>query len=168
MIRFDGVESAFYVWVNGRQVGYSEDSYTGAEFDLTPHVRPGRNTIAVEVYRWSDGSYLEDQDFLRLSGIFRDVTLFAQPQTHVRDLFLKAGLDREDYTTGVLDGTFTIRNSGKKDIPAGMKLNYSIDGISTKLNWEGRNGSGRVQTDNRGRLDSGTLEVPPIPSGGEV
>ena len=168
MIRFDGVESAFYVWVNGRQVGYSEDSYTGAEFDLTPHVRPGRNTIAVEVYRWSDGSYLEDQDFLRLSGIFRDVTLFAQPQTHVRDLFLKAGLDREDYTTGVLDGTFTIRNSGKKDIPAGMKLNYSIDGISTKLNWEGRNGSGRVQTDNRGRLDSGTLEVPSIPSGGEV
>lgn len=114
MIRFDGVESAFYVWVNGRQVGYSEDSYTGAEFDLTPYVRPGRNTIAVEVYRWSDGSYLEDQDFLRLSGIFRDVTLFAQPQTHVRDLFLKAGLDREDYTTGVLDGTFTIRNSGKK------------------------------------------------------
>ena len=168
MIRFDGVESAFYVWVNGRQVGYSEDSYTGAEFDLTPYVRPGRNTIAVEVYRWSDGSYLEDQDFLRLSGIFRDVTLFAQPQTHVRDLFLKAGLDREDYTTGVLDGTFTIRNSGKKDIPAGMKLNYSIDGISTKLNWEGRNGSGRVQTDNRGRLDSGTLEVPSIPSGGEV
>ena len=165
MIRFDGVESAFYVWVNGRQVGYSEDSYTGAEFDLTPHVRPGRNTIAVEVYRWSDGSYLEDQDFLRLSGIFRDVTLFAQPQTHVRDLFLKAGLDREDYTTGVLDGTFTIRNSGKKDIPAGMKLNYSIDGISTKLNWEGRNGSGRVQTDNRGRLDSGTLEVPPIQIG---
>ena len=86
----------------------------------------------------------------------------------MRDLFLKAGLDREDYTTGVLDGTFTIRNSGKKDIPAGMKLDYSIDGISTKLNWEGRNGSGRVQTDNRGRLDSGTLEVPSIPSGGEV
>ena len=89
MIRFDGVESAFYVWVNGRKVGYSEDSYTGGEFDLTPYVKPGRNTIAVEVYRWSDGSYLEDQDFLRLSGIFRDVTLFAQPQVHVRDLFLK-------------------------------------------------------------------------------
>lgn len=68
VIRFDGVESAFYVWVNGRKVGYSEDSYTGAEFNLTPYVKPGRNTIAVEVYRWSDGSYLEDQDFLRLSG----------------------------------------------------------------------------------------------------
>lgn len=168
MIRFDGVESAFYVWVNGRKVGYSEDSYTGGEFDLTPYVKPGRNTIAVEVYRWSDGSYLEDQDFLRLSGIFRDVTLFAQPQVHVRDLFLKAGLDRKDYTTGVLDGTFTIRNSGKKDIPAGMKLDYSIEGISTNLNWEGASGSGRVQTDNRGRLDSGTLEVPAIPAGGEV
>lgn len=129
MIRFDGVESAFYVWVNGRKVGYSEDSYTGGEFDLTPYVKPGRNTIAVEVYRWSDGSYLEDQDFLRLSGIFRDVTLFAQPQVHVRDLFLKAGLDRKDYTTGVLGGTFTIRNSGKKDIPAGMKRIIPLKGF---------------------------------------
>ncbi len=168
MIRFDGVESAFYVWVNGRKVGYSEDSYTGAEFNLTPYVKPGRNTIAVEVYRWSDGSYLEDQDFLRLSGIFRDVTLFAQPQVHVRDLFLKAGLDKKNYTTGALDGTFTIRNSGKKDIPAGMKLEYSIDGVSTNLNWEGKSGSGSVKTDNKGRLDSGTLTVPAIPAGGEV
>ena len=168
MIRFDGVESAFYVWLNGRKVGYSQDSYTGGEFDLTPYVKPGRNTIAVEVYRWSDGSYLEDQDFLRLSGIFRDVTLFAQPFVHVRDVFLKAGLDRKNYAAGTLDGTFTIRNSGRKDIPAGMKLDYSIDGISTTLDWEGGCGSGRVRTDNKGRLDSGVLTVPAIPAGGEV
>lgn len=168
MIRFDGVESAFYVWLNGRKVGYSEDSYTGAEFDLTPYVKPGRNTIAVEVYRWSDGSYLEDQDFLRLSGIFRDVTLFAQPQVHVRDLFLKAALDRKRYTDGTLDGTFTIRNAGDKPIPAGMKLEYSIDGVSTDLKWKGRSGSGRVRAENKGRLDAGTLTVPAIPAGGEV
>lgn len=168
MIRFDGVESAFYVWLNGRKVGYSEDSYTGAEFDLTPYVKPGRNTIAVEVYRWSDGSYLEDQDFLRLSGIFRDVTLFAQPQVHVRDLFLKAALDRKHYTDGTLDGTFTIRNAGDKPIPAGMKLEYSIDGVSTDLKWKGRSGSGRVRAENKGRLDAGTLTVPAIPAGGEV
>lgn len=168
MIRFDGVESAFYVWLNGRKVGYSQDSYTGAEFDLTPYVKPGRNTIAVEVYRWSDGSYLEDQDFLRLSGIFRDVTLFAQPQVHVRDLFLKAALDRKHYKDGTLDGTFTIRNAGDKPIPAGMKLEYSIDGVSSDLKWKGRSGSGRVRAENKGRLDAGTLTVPAIPAGGEV
>lgn len=75
-ISFQGVESAFYVWVNGKKVGYSEDSYTPAAFDITKYLKPGKNSIAVEVYRWSDGSWLEDQDFIRLSGIFRDVYLF--------------------------------------------------------------------------------------------
>ncbi len=169
MIRFDGVESAFYVWVNGQKVGYSEDSYTGAEFDLTPYVQAGKNTLAVEVYRWSDGSYLEDQDFLRLSGIFRDVTLFAQPQLHVRDLFLKAQLAPGDYSEGVLDGNFSIRNAGKADIPAGTKLRYTIEGVSTDLQWsEGTRGSGRVQVQNKGRLDEGELTLPAIPAGQEV
>lgn len=168
IVRFDGVESAFYVWVNGQQAGYSQDSYTGGEFDLTPYVKPGNNTIAVEVYRWSDGSYLEDQDFLRLSGIFRDVTLFAQPHVHVRDVFLKAGLDRKNYRGGVLEGSFKIRNAGKTSIPAGTKLTYSIDGISTNLNWNDSNGAGRVRAINEGRLDDGTVEVPAIPAGGEV
>ena len=72
-LTFDGVESAFYVWVNGQRVGYSEDSRTPAEFDITKYVRDGDNTLAVEVYRWCDGSYLEDQDFWRQSGIYRDV-----------------------------------------------------------------------------------------------
>ena len=77
LLHFDGVDSAFYVWVNGQRVGYSEDSRTPAEFDVTPHVQAGPNTLAVEVYRWSDGSYLEDQDMFRLSGIFRDVYLWS-------------------------------------------------------------------------------------------
>ncbi len=169
MIRFDGVESAFYLWVNGQRVGYSEDSYTAAEFDLTPYVREGRNSIAVEVYRWSDGSYLEDQDFMRLSGIFRDVTLFAQPALHVRDLFLKATLTPGDYTEGKLAGTFTIRNAGEQDIPAGTKLHYAIDGISTDIAWsEGARGSGHVQAENEGQLDAGELTLPAVPAGGEV
>ena len=84
-IRFDGVLSGFYLWVNGRKVGYSEDSFLPAEFNLTPYLHDGENLLAVEVYRWTDGSYLEDQDFFRFSGIFRSVTLFATPKDGFRD-----------------------------------------------------------------------------------
>ncbi|MBO9623413.1 MAG: DUF4981 domain-containing protein [Sphingomonas sp.] len=85
--------SAYYVWVNGQKVGYSEDSKLPSEFDVARFVRPGRNTIAIQVYRWSDGSYLEDQDFWRVSGIEREVFLMAAPRTRVRDFFVRAGLD---------------------------------------------------------------------------
>ncbi|NJM17032.1 MAG: hypothetical protein HC896_18125 [Bacteroidales bacterium] len=76
IIHFDGVKSAFYIWVNGQKVGYSQGSMTPAEFNLTPYLQEGENILAVEVYRWSDGSYLEDQDMWRFSGIYRDVYLF--------------------------------------------------------------------------------------------
>ena len=82
-VHFGGVNSAMYLWVNGLKVGYSEDSKTPAEFNITPYLRKGENTISVEVYRWCDGSYLEDQDFFRLSGIERDVYLFASPKVPV-------------------------------------------------------------------------------------
>jgi beta-galactosidase len=85
ILHFAGVESAFYVWVNGNYVGYSEDSYTPAEFDITPYLTDGENTIAVQVFRWSDGSWLEDQDFIRLSGIFRDVYIYNLPEVHIAD-----------------------------------------------------------------------------------
>ena len=85
--------SAYYVWVNGVRVGYSEDSKLPSEFDVTKVVRPGRNTVAIQVYRWSDGSYLEDQDFWRVSGIEREVFLMAAPKTRIRDFFVHAGLD---------------------------------------------------------------------------
>ena len=78
-IRFGGVSSAFYLWVNRSPVGYSQDSFSGAEFDITPYVQAGQNVLAVEVYRWCDGSYLEDQDMWRLSGIFRDVPCVLGP-----------------------------------------------------------------------------------------
>jgi beta-galactosidase len=92
-LTFDGVESAFYLWVNGERVGYSEDSRTPAEFNITRFLKPGENLLAVEVYRWCDGSYLEDQDFWRLSGIFRDVTLWSAGPLHVRDLQVRTDFD---------------------------------------------------------------------------
>jgi beta-galactosidase len=100
-LHFDGVQSAFYVWINGQMVGYSEDSMTPAEFNITAYLQKGKNLIAVEVYRWSDGSYLEDQDFIRLSGIHRNVCLFSTPSVHIRDFFVRATLD-EQYKDGIL------------------------------------------------------------------
>lgn len=100
-ISFQGVESAFYVWLNGQFVGYSEDSFTPAEFDLTPYVQEGENKLAVEVYQRSTGAWLEDQDFWRFSGIFRDVYLYTVPEIHVQDMFVHAGLD-DSYRNGTL------------------------------------------------------------------
>ncbi|NJP58753.1 beta-galactosidase, partial [Salmonella enterica subsp. enterica serovar Typhimurium] len=89
-----GVESAFYVWLNGEFVGYSEDSFTPAEFELTPFLIEGENKLAIEVYQRSTGSWLEDQDFWRFSGIFRDVYLYTVPEVHVQDLFIRTELDK--------------------------------------------------------------------------
>ena len=94
-IEFAGVKSAFYVWVNGTRAGYSQDSMTPAEFDITDYLKEGENTLSVKVYRWSDGSYLEDQDMWRLSGIFRDVTLIARPAVHLHDFHIVTDLDDE-------------------------------------------------------------------------
>ncbi len=96
ILHFGAVKSAMYVWVNGKKVGYSQGSKLPAEFDITGFVRNGSNTLAVEVYRWSDGSYLECQDFWRLSGIERDVYLFAAPKIRIFDFFFKPGID-ENY-----------------------------------------------------------------------
>ena len=90
---FGGVESCFYVWINGELVGLGKDSFTPSEFDITPYLQAGENKLAVEVYRWCDGSWLEDQDFWRFSGIFRDVILYTCPQFHIRDFFIKTKLN---------------------------------------------------------------------------
>lgn len=100
-ISFQGVETAFFVWLNGAFVGYGEDSFTPTEFDLTPFLAEGDNKLAVEVYQRSTGSWLEDQDFWRFSGIFRDVYLYTVPSVHVRDLFVRTELD-ENYEQGAL------------------------------------------------------------------
>jgi beta-galactosidase len=108
-VHFGGVYSAFYVWVNGQMVGYSEDSKTPAEFNITTHLHEGRNVLAAEVYRWSDGSYLEDQDMFRYSGIFRDVFLSSTPAIHVRDFFIRPDLDGA-YHDGLLNVAAKVQN----------------------------------------------------------
>ncbi len=100
-IRFDGVYSAYYLWINGKKVGYSEDSKLPGEFDISPYLVNGENLLAVEVYRWCDGSYVEDQDMFRFSGIFRDVTLFATPMAELNDFYVTTTLDGE-YKNAVL------------------------------------------------------------------
>ncbi len=107
-LHFAGVNSGFYVWVNGQKIGYSEGSKTPAEFNITKYLQAGENTLAVEVYRWTDGTYLEDQDFWRLSGIERDVFLYALPQVALRDFFAKAHLDAQ-----LIDGLLTIDSEVK-------------------------------------------------------
>ncbi|WP_295728788.1 glycoside hydrolase family 2 TIM barrel-domain containing protein [uncultured Limosilactobacillus sp.] len=100
-IQFAGVERAMYVWLNGQFVGYAEDSFTPSEFDLTPYLREADNILAVEVFKHSTASYLEDQDMFRFSGIFRDVTLQAIPETHVEDLLILPTVN-DDYASGKL------------------------------------------------------------------
>ena len=110
-ITFEGVDSAMNLWLNGEKVGYSQDSRTPAEFNITPFLKAGPNTVVVEVYQYSDGSYLEDQDMWRLSGIFRDVYVWSPPVIAVRDHWLKAGLT-EDATQGTLAFTADLTNAG--------------------------------------------------------
>ncbi|MBK5196354.1 MAG: DUF4981 domain-containing protein, partial [Proteiniphilum sp.] len=92
-IRFNGAGPGYYLWVNGKQVGYSEDSYLPSEFNITPYVKPGKNTIAVQIYRFTSGSFLECQDYWRFSGISRDVFLWSAPKTQIRDYFFRSELD---------------------------------------------------------------------------
>ncbi|MBB3050698.1 beta-galactosidase [Prauserella isguenensis] len=108
-LHFEGVKSAFYVWVNGELVGYREDSYTSSEFDVTRLVKPGHNEVAVEVYRFSDGDWMEDQDMIRLSGVFRSVYLFSTPTVHVRDFRIDTPL-RDGYTNADLAVTANVRD----------------------------------------------------------
>lgn len=124
-ISFQGVETAFYVWINGQFIGYGEDSFTPSEFELTSYLTEGENKLAVEVYKRSSASWLEDQDFWRFSGIFRDVYLYAVPQTHVRDLFVKANLD-DTYQNGLF--RLTLKLDGNFDSSVVMVLNNG-DGV---------------------------------------
>lgn len=152
-VSFQGVESAFYLWINGEYVGYSEDSYTPAEFDISKYLNPAgeKNSISVQVYRWSDGSYLEDQDFIRLSGIFRDVFLYAKnkeasifdfnyttdldAEYKDADMMVEATLRRFDETAaaeGYTVNAVLVDQSGKKvfEEPMDVKFNGSEAQVS--------------------------------------
>ncbi|MFN2457537.1 MAG: glycoside hydrolase family 2 TIM barrel-domain containing protein [Chitinophagaceae bacterium] len=114
-LHFEGVQSAMYVWVNGKKVGYHEDGMIPAEFNITPYLQKGENTLAAEVINWSDGSYLEDQDYWRLSGIYRDVYLFATPSVYIRDFHVKTDLDN-NYRNAVFDLIVNVKNYSKQNV----------------------------------------------------
>ena len=126
-LRFDGVESAFYVWVNGKMVGYGEDSRRTSMFDITPYINKGKNRVAVEVYRFSDGVYLEDQDGWRLSGIFRDVAVMAKPKLQINDITVRTPLS-DNYKKGKLWIDVDIKNH----MPIGVKGSLEASLIDAK------------------------------------
>ena len=130
-IHFDGVYSAMYLWVNGKKVGYSQGANNDARFNITRYVCPGKNLLAVEVYRWSDGSYLEDQDMFRLSGIHRDVYLVATPKVQLRDLHLTSVLSPR-YDKAELNVKSQIRNYGKTLVNASVRISL-LDGSGKQL-----------------------------------
>lgn len=122
-IHFDGVYSAMYLWVNGKKVGYSQGANNDAEFNITAYVKPGKNTVAAEVYRWSDGSYLEDQDMFRLSGIHRDVYLVATPKLRLRDFYLTSAFEGDQLQKATFNVSADIHNySSKQSRKARLKV----------------------------------------------
>ena len=130
ILHFGGVHSAFYVWVNGQKVGYSQNSMSPAEFDITMYVREGENKLAVEVYRWSDGSYLECQDMWRLSGIFREVQLWVRPLVHIADYKVEA-IPNKDFSQAAVIANIAICNTGKKKAK-NVCVAFNIDGKNLK------------------------------------
>jgi len=131
-IHFGGVRSAIYLWVNGKKVGYSQGSKTPAEFNLTKYVKAGLNQLAVEIYRFSDGSYLEDQDYWKVSGFERDVYLYARPKTHIRDFFVHANLD-ENYTNGLFKLEVELNKTDSKTETKTVNVQV-LDGDKTVIN----------------------------------
>jgi beta-galactosidase len=116
-VTFDGVDAGFFLWINGKKVGYSVNSRNAAEFDITKYIKPGANMIAAEVYRFTTGSYLEDQDMYRLSGIFRNVTLWSSAEEHIRDYFIKTTFDPQ-FRDAVLHVSTKVKNYGSSVVPA--------------------------------------------------
>ena len=114
-IHFNGVYSGFYLWINGEKVGYSEGANNDAEFNITKYVKPGENMVAVEVYRWTDASYIEDQDMFRLSGIHRDVYVYAKPKMNVRDYHLTSEFKNDDYSKATFKAETFIKNYDSKN-----------------------------------------------------
>ena len=119
-LRFDGFSSAMFVWLNGERLGYAEDGRQGAEFNITAGLKEGENTLAVEVYRLCDGSYMEDQDFWRLSGLYRPVYLWSAPQTHLRDYFVRTATAAAGDYSGVWN----------------LKIEASLDGAAQGVTLE--------------------------------
>jgi beta-galactosidase len=159
-----GVKSAFYVWVNGKYAGYGEDGKLESEYDITPYVRMGNNVVALRAYRWSDASYLECQDFWRISGIERDVYVYSTPKVAVSDYKIISGLD-ENYKNGKLDMTVKLRNYNVKlretaSIPVKYKVKITLwdKNKTTKIHEQSQSG----EFDTRTNTVSFDAELPDV------
>lgn len=124
-VSFQGVESGFALWLNGHYVGYSEDSFTPSDFDLTPYVKEGENKLAVQVFKWTSSSWCEDQDFYRFSGIFRSVYLYTMPKVHVYDLKVEPVVDEAVLNAHLLV-TMQMRGEGKARLTLTGSRNYTV------------------------------------------
>lgn len=134
ILSFQGAETAMYVWLNGVFVGYGEDSFTPSEFDVTPWIREQGNRLAVEVYKRSSASWIEDQDFFRFSGIFRDVYLYGIPDVHLQDLFVNAGLEH-DYQDGRLKAELSLAEKNSEKQFSGCRVAASLKDRAGKQIW---------------------------------
>ena len=143
MLRFEGIKSASYVWVNGKRVGYNQGGFEPAEFNITPFVKTGKNDLSVQVIRFCDGSYLENQDMWRLSGIYRDVKLYAQPKTFVHDFFIVTDLD-DNYEDATLAVETDIQNQGDANTTVQVEIDVLDQGNQSILS---------------NRIQSGTNEI---------
>lgn len=132
ILEFEAVSSAFYVWVNGQKVGYSQNSMSPAEFDITRYLKEGENLLAVEVYRWCDGSYIEDQDFWRLSGIFRSVKLWKRPMQHISDYRILL-IPSADFGSAAFNVDVQLANTARK----------KSDEMSVRVSLKGNNADGK-------------------------
>ncbi len=132
MLRFEGIKSASYVWINGQLIGYNQGGFEPAEYNITTYLKKGKNDISVEVIRFCDGSYLENQDMWRLSGIFRDVILYAQPKVHITDFYQTTDLD-ENFRDARLNIDVHLRNSLPEPV-SGFSLEVDVmDGTGKSI-----------------------------------
>jgi beta-galactosidase len=153
LLTFDGVNSFFDLWINGEKVGMGKDSRTPVEFDITKHLKPGKNVLALENFRWCDGSFLEDQDMWRLSGIFRDVYLWSPPRLHLRDFEVKTDLDTE-YRDATLGISVTVENTGSESAPVSVEATLldaagktvAAPRMDLKVNPDGSGGQAMIST----------------------
>lgn len=129
-LHFESGVAAMYVWVNGQKVGYNEGGKSPVEFDITPYIRKGKNSLSCEVYRWSDGSYLEDQDFWRLSGFERSIYLYSTAQTRIQDFFVHTDLDNK-YKNAVLSIDLKLRNYTKNNFKQTVEIKLLDNNLKT-------------------------------------
>jgi beta-galactosidase len=133
MLRFEGIKSASYIWVNGKRVGYNQGGFEPAEFNVTPFIKTGENDLSVQVIRFSDGSYLENQDMWRLSGIYRDVKLYAQPKTFIHDFYVTTDLD-ENYEDAALAVDLDIQNNANENSAFSIEVDVLDENRMSILN----------------------------------